>query len=114
MKDNELLEPGEGIQLGSMYRLPLVVLSLLFSLFFMSQSIVHAEEITNFIVDIKIHPNSTISVSEKITYDFGELERHGIYRNIPFKYTTKIGSYTADITNVSVTNEHGEPYPYES
>ncbi len=40
------------------------------------------EQIDFFRTDITLHPDATITVVETIDYDFKELERHGIYRDI--------------------------------
>jgi uncharacterized membrane protein len=42
-----------------------------------------AEEIKNFDVVITAQKDGVMRVEEKIVYDFGEEERHGIYRTIP-------------------------------
>lgn len=47
---------------------------------------VHAavgEHITAYDVDIVVHEDATLDVVETITYDFGDNQRHGIYREIP-------------------------------
>ncbi|MEA3322626.1 MAG: DUF2207 domain-containing protein [Patescibacteria group bacterium] len=70
---------------------------------------VHAENIVHFNADIVINPDATVRVTEKITYNFGELQRHGIYRDIPVKYTTNSGNkYTAQIDDIVVTNANGK------
>ncbi len=46
-----------------------------------------AETITDFHVDAVLSANRNLSISENINYDFGDLERHGIYRLIPERYT---------------------------
>ncbi len=45
-----------------------------------------AIEIGKFDVSILLDPDGTIFVTETIDVDFGELERHGIFRTIPMKY----------------------------
>jgi len=70
---------------------------------------VHAENIVHFNADIVINPDATVRVTEKITYNFGELQRHGIYRDIPVKYATNSGNkYTAQIDDIVVTNANGK------
>ena len=47
---------------------------------------VHAEEkINNFVSNIKINSDASFHVEEKIDYDFENLEKHGIYRDIVYK-----------------------------
>jgi len=54
-------------------------------------SIVFAEEITSFISDITINQSGTIGVVETIDYDFGNEDRHGIFRTIPLVKTNTEG-----------------------
>jgi uncharacterized membrane protein len=84
------------------------------SVLFLPQGIVRAEEIRDFSVDISIRQDATISVTETIRYDFGELERHGIYRDIPYRYSTDVGSYSAALDNITVVDEAGNPYLFET
>jgi hypothetical protein len=44
------------------------------------------EQINSFDSKIQINTDATINVTETIKYNFGEAERHGIYRDIPIKY----------------------------
>ncbi|MFA7314555.1 MAG: DUF2207 domain-containing protein [Candidatus Magasanikbacteria bacterium] len=68
---------------------------------------VHAEEkINNFVTDIKINSDATFHVQEKIDYNFGENERHGIYRYIPYQYDINGKKYSINIDNISVTDEN--------
>jgi len=71
-----------------------------------------AENIDNFEVTIQINQNATINVQEKIDYNFGELERHGIYRDIPIKYKARGGNYQLRISDINVTDETGEKYSF--
>lgn len=41
------------------------------------------EKINSFDVEIVAHKNGDMTVTENITYDFGQEERHGIFRDIP-------------------------------
>ena len=45
------------------------------------------ERITNFAVDAILRADSTLDVTETISYDFGTNVRHGIFRDIPIIYT---------------------------
>jgi len=54
----------------------------LFFLFLFLPTFVFAEQITSFTSDITLHQNGTFDVVESIVYDFGELDRHGIFRDI--------------------------------
>ena len=72
-----------------------------------------AEEISDFRSEIKINADSSINVAEKIEYDFGALNRHGIFRNIPIKYKAREGNYNLRISNISVTDENGLSYKFQ-
>lgn len=82
---------------------------LLIFLFF-TLSPVLAEEIQNYEVDITINTDSSINIQEKILYDFGFLQKHGIYRDIPYKYSARGGTFTIQISDVSVLDETGNKY----
>lgn len=70
------------------------------------------EQITNFAVDIVVSEDSTITVTETIRYDFGDYDHHGIYREIPYKYTRQGIKYTTRYEVQSVTDENGSSYKY--
>lgn len=71
--------------------------SILFFLFFflllyaLPFSLARAQEsgwiINNFHSDIIIQKDGVVAISETITVDFNALEKHGIYRDIPYVYT---------------------------
>jgi uncharacterized membrane protein len=71
-----------------------------------------SEEIKNFEVNININSDASISVKESIEYDFDTSTRHGIYRDIPFKYDARGGKYNLRISNISVTDHLGSPYDF--
>ncbi|MFC1687327.1 DUF2207 domain-containing protein [Patescibacteria group bacterium] len=71
------------------------------------------EQITNFAVDIVVSEDSTITVTETIQYNFGDYDHHGIYREIPYKYTRQGTRYTTRYNVQSVTDENGSSYKYE-
>ena len=51
--------------------------------------VAHGDEgwvITSFQSDINIAPDSTLTVKEDIRVDFGNLQKHGIFRTIPLRY----------------------------
>jgi uncharacterized membrane protein YgcG len=50
--------------------------------FFVLTPLAYAEEVTDFSAVYEIEKDGTVLVTETITYDFGELERHGIYRTL--------------------------------
>ena len=71
-----------------------------------------AETIDSFDVVIRINPDSTLQVRERIIYDFGDLPRHGIYRDIPFKYQARGGNFELRFSGFLVTDEAGKIYNF--
>ena len=60
-----------------------------------------------------INSDGTIDVTEKITYDFGNEQRHGIFRTIPYTTLNKDGKkYKMTFENFSVVDEFGVPYTF--
>ena len=93
-----------------MKRLSTIIFVLLLLL---SPKITHAEQIDDFNVKIQVNKNGSIFVEEKIVYNFGELQKHGIFRDIPFLKTNKERKkFKLDITNIRITNQVGESYQY--
>ena len=72
---------------------------------------VRAEEIRDFTATITVAKDSSMTVSENITYDFGPVDRHGIFRTIPYTKTNDQGEkFKLDITGISVVDAQGVPY----
>jgi hypothetical protein len=69
-----------------MSRLTTLILLVLAFLSFSFSAGARAEEIKNFHSEISISRDGTLNVREEIEYDFQNAERHGIDRNIPYKY----------------------------
>lgn len=92
----------------------LIFLIFIGTVFFLPQiSHVSAEQIQNFDSNITINKDGAINVDEKIIYDFGDLYRHGIYREIPFIKTNKEGKkFEIEFKNISVTDENGKNYRF--
>jgi len=67
-----------------------------------------AETINKFQTDIFINSDSSLKVSELINYDFGTEQKHGIVREIIYKYKARGGNYNLRINNVSVRDENGQ------
>ncbi len=67
-----------------------------------SAQYVYAESILSFHSDITINTDASVNIEENIVYDFGDVQRHGIFRTIPIKYKTDIGMRTIKITDVEV------------
>ncbi len=87
-------------------------LFLFFSLFIFSFP-VRAEEIKKFTSNVVVNKNGIVNIEETIVYDFGGLQRHGIFRNIPFIKTNADGKkYQLELTNFSVVGENNLPYQF--
>lgn len=72
-----------------------------------------AESIPVYLTDVTINQDSSISVVETISYDFSDSSnRHGIFRNIPYKYKARGGTFKLRISDIKVTNESGVEIPY--
>lgn len=69
-----------------------------------------AEVINNFEAKIEINKDSSVLVSEKINYDFGDNQRHGIFRDIPLSAEN---GPQLDIDILGVFDESGRDYPYD-
>src|SRR3990167_4035047 len=88
-----------------------LILFFLLSLFITSS--VRAEEIKSFKSVININKDGTIDVQETIAYDFGTVDRHGIFRTIPYITTNKaVKKFVLGFDDISVTDERGENYQY--
>lgn len=81
-------------------------------LVFFTVSPVLAEEIQNYETSITINNDASVNVQEKILYNFGSLQRHGIFRDIPYKYSARGGTYTVKISDISVFDEKGINYQF--
>ena len=70
---------------------------------------VRAEGIDSFDGHLAIQKNGTVLVTERITYDFGADQKHGIYRTIPL--ASPNGPAIA-VSDVNVADPQGDPYPF--
>jgi uncharacterized membrane protein len=82
-------------------------------LFFVPLLAQAAEAIGSYEVDITINQDSSILVKEKIGYDFGQEQRHGIFREIPYKYEARGGAFKLRVSNITVTGKDGNSIPFE-
>lgn len=89
-----------------------VALSFFLISFANAQSPVNPEKIANFDGEIKINRDSTVDVKETINYDFGDQEKHGIFRFVPIKYKARGGNFNLRISDIKVKDENGNPYNY--
>lgn len=72
----------------------------------------YTENIDSFNSEIEINEDSSIEVKETIVYNFGSLERHGIYREIPYKYNARGGNFKLRFSDISVKDEKGNNYNF--
>ncbi len=68
-----------------------------------------SEQIRSFDSRISVNADSSLDVAETIVYDFGDQQKHGIYRDIPLSQVDgAIG--VAKISGLTVSDETGVPY----
>jgi hypothetical protein len=73
-----------------------------------------SERIVSFDTVYDVRPNGTVEVSERIGYDFGTEQRHGIIRRIPYTIENDDGNrYAMDISVLSVTDGQRNEYPFD-
>lgn len=72
----------------------------------------HSEEIKEFRSEIHIDRDGTLNVTEDIEYDYQYAERHGIYRDLPYRYDYGYKRYSIKIDVKKVTDFSGNPYEY--
>jgi uncharacterized membrane protein len=81
--------------------------------FFLLAGQASAEEVADFSQEIVIDKSGGLTINEIVTYDFFEASKHGIYRDIPYKYEARGGNYNLRLTVNSITDENGLPYNYQ-
>ncbi|MBI4226431.1 DUF2207 domain-containing protein [Candidatus Roizmanbacteria bacterium] len=90
------------------------ILIILFIFFQFNSPALAQEQIQSFVTNILVNKDGTINVEEKIVYDFSNLERRGIYRDIPYIKKNEDGKkFRLDITNISVRDEEGNSYQFK-
>lgn len=78
-------------------------------------SLVSAEKITDYHAQISFQKNGKIQVVEDIVYDFGSLDKHGIFREVPSLKSSKEGKkFLMDISVLSVKDENDKSYTYKT
>lgn len=70
------------------------------------------EKVDNFASTIKMNADASVEVTERIDYDFGQLQKHGIYRDVPVRYAARGGNYNVRLSDVSVADETGSAYEF--
>ncbi len=71
------------------------------------------EKINNYKVKLEVNQDSSVMVTEEILYDFGQLERRGIFRNIPYKYQNSLGKFKLRLSDFAVSDNNNQPIPYD-
>jgi uncharacterized membrane protein len=97
----------------------LLAIGISISLWAMLFSIASAESIESFQADIVVETDGSLVVTEQIVYDFGSLERHGIFREIKNQHAQPASVWykerVIELEPVSVLrNGSAEPYVKES
>jgi len=98
-----------------------IILSLLilFICFFVGFNSVNAQDfadeyvIQNFESEVTIEKNTEVFVKETVTVNFPD-PRHGIFRIIPVIYSARGRTIRTQLNVISVTNDDGVSYPYET
>ncbi|MGH7886042.1 MAG: DUF2207 domain-containing protein [Thermodesulfobacteriota bacterium] len=88
------------------------LLLLLFFFTFQISFALAGDEIKSFDVDIFLNESGWVKVEENIEYDFKDTFRHGIFREIPYKYKIGNHNYNLNIDIISVRDENGKSYNY--
>ncbi len=92
----------------------LKIIFFLLIFFHLGSAVWAQEQIQSFDSQIIINQDGTINVEERIVYDFSNLERHGIYRDIPYIKKNEAGKkFRLDFTSVSVRDEDGNSYQFK-
>ncbi len=90
----------------------IIILLLISALYYFALP-VQAEEILDFTQKIIIKEDASLEISEKITYDFGSEQKHGIFRDILYKYKAHGGNYRLRLEDISVADNQGKPYNFK-
>ena len=87
------------------------ITTIIFGALIFFPDIAKAEIIRSFSSDISVMPDASLVVKEKIIYDFENVLRHGIFRDIPLR--NKEGK-NIEIEILSVTDKEGSPQKYSA
>jgi uncharacterized membrane protein len=89
------------------------LISGLHPIFFVYPALAQFFTIGKFHSDIMIHEDSSFIVKETIETEFHQ-PRHGLYREIPFKYRDDLGKFIVTPTRIlSVSDEKGKAWKYQ-
>jgi uncharacterized membrane protein len=90
----------------------LLLIIFIFVIVFLPKLSFAGENIANFNIVFEINSDTSVDVIEEILYDFEDLQRHGIYRDIPIKYQARGGNFELRLSDISVTDENGRSYDF--
>lgn len=68
--------------------------------------------INSYDTKMEIQNDSSINITEKIEFDFGNTKGHGIYRKIPYKYQARGGLFSYKYSEIKVKDEYGKDYVF--
>ncbi|MDP2586717.1 MAG: DUF2207 domain-containing protein [Candidatus Komeilibacteria bacterium] len=71
------------------------------------------EYIDDFQAELKINQDNSVNVAETIVYNFGDMQRHGIYRDLPYRYFARGGKFTVKVEVLGVTDANNQPVNYQ-
>lgn len=91
--------------------LVMIVVLLQASFFAREASAVFTDDVTRFESKVVLNKNASLEITETISYETA-LQKHGIYRTIPFRVENNGRVVTTEIENVSVRNEDGTRIPF--
>lgn len=94
------------------YMKKLILIAIFFAITFLPKASWANENIASYESEFKINKDSSVDVTEKILYDFDTLQRHGIFRDIPYKYKARGGNFKLRISDISVTDDNGNKYNF--
>jgi len=95
----------------------IVVLGILLAIEFAKHNVAQAananEVISEFKTEIKINSDASFEVQERIVYNFGTAQKHGIFREIPLFYSDKDErTYKLEIDGVGIFDQENKPVKY--
>lgn len=70
------------------------------------------ERIDEFTIDLSISASGEVQIVETIKYDFGDLEKHGVFREIPVRDKLDSGDYWVHPVEVNSVTRDGTPEMY--
>ena len=72
-----------------------------------------ADYIKEFQSVITVNPDASFDITERILWDFGALEKHGIFRILPTFYQTEEGKISAPVKLISIADFDNTPINYQ-